>query len=511
MPEHRAAALSELADDKPHLVELDGTKVVLIRRGGTVHALAGLCPHKKVPLDKGIVAGDTIVCGVHRAAFRLDTGEVTRPPACENLARYQVRIDAGTVHVTIPEDHEAHPIPAMAAKRGTNRHFAIVGAGAAGWRAAETLRREGFGGRITVITDEKAQPYDRTDLSKSYLGPDEPDDVTIRTKEQADEAGIEIVHATVLALDPKAKTLTLKNGTERTLAFDRALIATGAAANVPDMAGTDLDGVHTLRSLSDAKALRGSLNGASRAVIVGGGFIGFEAAAALSKRDGLDVTLVVREAVPFEKQFGTAFGNRLVQEHRDAGVTVLTGTRTQCIEGEGAVEGVVVPGRTLPADIVILATGARPRTDWLPFETGDDGAVAVNEGLAVEGCRDIFAAGDIARVPTPWGKVRIEHWRFAQECGEVAARSMLGQDARYDGTPFFWTMQQIAGSYTYTGHADGWDEMDGDVLRKDFAASLMQHGKVAAVLAHGIMDAVTATEPRMAGRGPLPREEAPPV
>ena len=505
MPEHRAAALSELPNGKPHMVELDGTKVVLVRQGETVHALAGLCPHKGVPLDKGIVADGTIVCGVHRAAFALSTGEVVKPPACENLARYAVRLADGDVHVTIPEDQEPHPIPEMARKGNTNRHFVVVGAGAAGWRAAETLRREGFDGRLTVVSDEHAQPYDRTDLSKSYLGPDEPGDLTIRTRERAEAADIELVHASVQGLDPKAKTLTLKNGSQRTMAFDRLLLATGSAAAVPDLPGADLAGVHTIRTLSDAKALRGDLSDAARVVIVGGGFIGFEAAASLSKRESLSVTVVVREDVPFASQFGEAFGKRLVREHGDAGVTVLTGTETKALEGEGRVARVVTDGGTLDADVAILATGAKPRTGWLPFETGEDGGIAVDDQCRVEESSDIFAAGDIARVPTAWGKVRIEHWRFAQEMGECAARAMLDGDGTYRGTPFFWTMQQIAGSYTYTGHAGDWDAADGSVEEQDFKLSLVEDGRVAAVLAHGIDDEVTALEPAMAGKGPLPR------
>ena len=174
MAEHKAASLAELQENVPTDADVGGTGVVLVRRGDAVHALAGKCPHRGVPLSKGIVDGDTIVCGVHRAAFSLATGELLSPPACESLARHDVRIDGDDVLVTLA-DGDAHPLPTMA-KRGTDaRRFVVVGSGGAGWRAAETLRREGFEGAITVVTDEGDEPYDRTELSKSYLKPADGD------------------------------------------------------------------------------------------------------------------------------------------------------------------------------------------------------------------------------------------------------------------------------------------------------------------------------------------------
>ena len=506
MTEHRAAALSDLQDDEPIDVELDGTKVLLVRHGGSVHAVAALCPHKGVPLSKGIVADGRIVCGIHRAAFDLKSGEVVKPPACENLARYDVRVDGNDIYVTVPENHEPHPLPRMG-KGGGEKHFVIVGAGAAGWRAAETLRRESFDGRITVVTDEHPLPYDRTDLSKAYLSSDEmPDDPIIRAAGPIAAHDIEVREGAVSALDPDAKTVTV-NG--KAIAYDRVLIATGSDARRLEVPGADLDGIHVIRTLDDAKTLRNDLSNArnGNVVIVGGGFIGLEAAAALSGKD-VNVTVVLRGDAPFADLFGDEFAQRLKREHEEAGVRFVTKTNVTGFEGDARVARVKTDGDALPADLVIMAVGAEPRTGWLPFETGDDGGVAVDEAFRVRGQADVFAAGDIARVPTEWGNVRIEHWRFAQETGELAARNMLGQSAPYDGTPFFWSMQQIAGSYTYTGHAEGFDSIEGDVEPQDFSAGYVKDGMVQAVLAHGVMDEVTALEPKMAGRGPLPKEEA---
>ena len=519
MAEHHAVNLSDLAEGEPHDVELDGTKVLLVRRGDTVHAVAGLCPHKGVPLSKGVVEGGRIVCGVHRAAFDLATGEVVKPPACESLARYDVRVEGDAVHVTVPENHEPHPVPAMAKRGDDERHFVIVGAGAAGWRAAETLRRERFEGRVTVVTDEAPVPYDRTDLSKAYIkAADQPDDPVIRAPSIIHAHDIEVVEASVTGLDPEAKTISLRNGTDRDLAWDRLLLATGADARRLDVPGADLEGIHVIRTLDDAKRLRTDLADAAAeardggrlldVAIVGGGFIGLEAASALCGKEAVRVTVVLNAKKPFAELFGDDFADRLKREHEEAGVSFETEAKVIGFEGATRVSAVRIADRDpVACDLAIMAVGAEPRTGWLPFETDEDGGVAVSETFALASHPDIFAAGDIARVPTPWGRVRIEHWRFAQECGELAARNMLGASEPYDGTPFFWSMQQIEGSYTYTGHSGPDAKVEGDVAPTNFAARYLRDGKVEAVLAHGIMDEVTELEPKMAGRGPIAKEE----
>ena len=524
--EHDAAALADLAENEPVDVDLDGTKVLLVRRGERVWAVAGLCPHKGVPLSKGVVedgvgpdgrAEPRIVCGLHRAAFALHDGALRKPPACEALASYRVRVEGGRVMVSVPADDEPHPLPAMATRGDDDRHFVVVGAGAAGWRAAEALRREGFEGRVTVVTDEAPLPYDRTDLSKGYIKADEPPpDPVIREEAAIARHGIDVVEASVTGLDPDGRALSLRNGHDRTLRYDRILLATGADARRLDVPGADLPGIHVIRTLADAKALRADLadalaeakDGGRRldVAVVGGGFVGLEAASALSGKDDVRVTVVLQDAVPFADLFGEAFGRRMKAEHEEAGVQFETEASVTGFGGESRVSAVRLDGRDpVGCDLVILAVGASPRTGWLPFERDEDGGIAVDEGFRVAGRDDVFAAGDIARVPTPWGHVRIEHWRFAQECGELAARNMLGTPAPYDGTPFFWSMQQIEGSYTYTGHAEGFDSVDGDVEPTNFAAAYVKDGRVDAVLAHGITDEVTALEPRMAGRGPLER------
>jgi len=508
MNEYRVSTLSELAQNVPTEVEAGDRKVVLVRQGHTVHALAATCPHRGVPMAKGTVVGDRIVCGVHRAAFALDSGELLSPPACENLARYEVRIEADVVHVTIDESVPEHPVPFMSARGDDPRHMVVVGGGAAGWRAAEGLRREGFTGRVTVVGEEAMPPYDRTELSKGFLSADGSSEPRwLRDVALSEAKGVERIEARAVSLDTEARQLRLEGVTEP-LEYDALIVATGCEARKLDVPGETLAGVHVLRSLQDAEALNADLVDARRVVVVGAGFIGLEAASGLSDIDGLHVSVVTPDEAPMGALFGDAFAQRLAREHREAGVELVTGAKVVAMHGEQRVTSVSLDdGRTLEADLVLVAVGAKPRTDWLPFPIDDDGGVTVDGQLRVPGAGEVYLAGDIARLPTPWGTVRIEHWRFAQETGELAARNALGAAAGYQGTPFFWSMQQIGGSYTLTGHQSPDDDTVGSVDEQDFALAYRAGGRITAVLAHGIDDDITALAVRMGGVGPLPESE----
>ncbi|WP_158234188.1 FAD-dependent oxidoreductase [Oceaniglobus indicus] len=509
MAEHAATRLSDLAENQPTEVDLDGTPVLLIRRGDTVHALAAKCPHRGVPLSKGVVSGDRIVCAAHRASFAIDSGEVLAPPACENLARYDVRIDGDDVFVTVPSDSVAHPLPAMARGGDDSRRFVIIGAGAAGWRAAETLRREGFGGDIVVLSDEPHGPLDRVELSKGYLAGDgTPDVPLVRRDADRAELDIELRHASVAEVDTDTREVVLRHSSER-IDYDRLLIATGSAPRRLDPDRAHLKGVHTLRTVADADRIRDDLahwpgKRPCRVAIIGGGFIGLEVAAGLSGRDGVEVTVIMNGDVPLKAVFGAEAGQRIMQEHRDAGVRFVTSAKVDNIAGDSRVSRVCLgSGDHVETDLVLIAIGAKPRTEFLPFKRADDGSIEVNADLSVPGFDDVFLAGDIARVPTPWGKMRIEHWRFAQETGELAARNMLGRNQSYDSTPFFWTRQQAPGSYTYTGHAGTWDRISGTPEGKTFRVDYIADGLTHAILALGFDDDVTLAERKMAGKGPI--------
>ncbi|MGY9049558.1 MAG: FAD-dependent oxidoreductase, partial [Rhodobacterales bacterium] len=504
MSEHLAAKLWDLAQNTPVEVDIGARKVLLVRDGDHVHALAATCPHRGVPLSKGAVAAGRLICPAHRAIFDLASGEVMAPPACENLARYDVRIADGEVHVRLPDNAEEHPLPAMARKGDDPRRFVIIGSGAAGWRAAETLRREGFAGEVLVLSDEPHGPLDRIDLSKAYLKGDDPDTPLVRSDEARKSLDIELRQGEAASIDTVNHEVVMAHSHER-IGYDRLLIATGSDARRLDVEGTGLAGIHLLRRLKDADSLRSDLaaqlaKGPCRVAIIGGGFIGLEVATVLSGKDNVKVTVILNEARPLERQFGRDFAARIQSEHEDAGVRFVTSARVCGFAGGSRVSQVNLnDGDPVEADLVLVAVGAVPRTAWLPFHVQEDGGIHVADDLSVPEHPHVFLAGDIARIPTLWGPQRIEHWRFAQETGELAARNMLGQGRHYESTPYFWTMQQAKGSYSYTGHALEWDSIRGAPEGSKFAMEFVHDGKTEAVLALGFDDAVTLVERRMAG------------
>ncbi len=477
--------LASLQQGVPHKVMLGEDPVVLVRDVAIVRAFAGTCPHVGAPLDKAVVCDGRLVCPWHKAMFDLTDGAVLEPPALAPLPRYAVRVEAGIVHL----DGTRLPAPDVPPLRdaATVGTVALVGSGAASAAALSVLQERGFAGRVLVIGPEAATPpYDRTALSKMVIsGQAGPSSTPLRLPEDAGALTIEHIAGTVASLDARTRSIRLADG--RRIDYDRALLATGGTPVRPAIEGCALDGVHTLRSTADAAALVETIGRARSAVIVGASFIGLEAASGLRSRD-IETTVLGRSEIPFARQFGPLIGARLKRLHEDKGVRFRMSEPTR-IEGDGRAERVVLDdGTALAADLVLLATGVRPNTDFLEGATVEDGAVVVDGGLrAADG---LWAAGDIARFPFRDGAVRIEHWRVANQHGRIAARNMLGEDTAYDGVPFFWTAHHGT-RFDYLGHASEWDEVvvDGDLEALRFVAYLVRLGRVDAVVAAGRDDA----------------------
>jgi NADPH-dependent 2,4-dienoyl-CoA reductase/sulfur reductase-like enzyme/nitrite reductase/ring-hydroxylating ferredoxin subunit len=476
MPQHDVAALTDLPDGAMHPVEVDGAKILLIRDGQTVHAIGATCPHAGGPLDEGIRNGDRIICPWHKAAFCIRTGALLDPPAVDNLPRYEARIDGQRILVTTPPVEPAQPALAP-----DQRIFAIVGAGAAGALAAQTLRETGFNGRIVMLDQHNRVPYDRTVLSKYVLsGEQNAEKSPLQSQSFYRQHRIERWTAQVISLDAVQKTISCADGF--TLSYDAALLATGAAPIRPDIPGAHLGNVFVLRSREDADAILAQAERSERAVVLGASFIGMEVAASLRER-GLDVTVVGKETSPFEKQLGAKIGNVFVGLHRKNGVTFRLGQEIQALEGDGNVQTVVLRNSDrLPADLVVIGFGVHPVTDYLRGVTlNKDGGVSVDTTLkAADG---LYAAGDIASFPLQGDgpPVRVEHWRVAEQHGRIAALNMAGQTVRYDAVPVFWTIQYMK-CLTYIGHAGEWDDIivHGDLGKPEFLAYYVKNGRVVA-------------------------------
>jgi NADPH-dependent 2,4-dienoyl-CoA reductase/sulfur reductase-like enzyme len=401
------------------------------------------------------------------------------------LPRYEVRIEGERVIAALPDEPVDRRAPLMARHdaRQDERTFVILGGGAAGYMAAQTLREDGFQGRVLMITREDRLPYDRPNLSKDYLqGHAEPEWMPLRSDEFFTDHDIEVMRGKEVArVDAKRKTVSFKGG--ELLAYDALLVATGGEPRTLPIAGSDLKNVLTLRSFADSDAIIDAAEGAKSAVVIGASFIGMEAAASLKTR-GLEVTVVAPDQTPFEKTLGVEIGALFQKIHEDNGVRFRLGAKVARISGNGKVEAVEIEsGEKIDADLVVAGVGVKPATDFLAgVNLHKDGGVMVDDYLrAADG---LYAAGDIAWFPSPLTgeRQRIEHWRTAMQQGRIAAHNMAGRSVSYDSVPFFWTRQFDAG-LLYVGHTTSWDEIifQGDLSIQNFLAFYVEGNRVRAV------------------------------
>jgi 3-phenylpropionate/trans-cinnamate dioxygenase ferredoxin reductase component len=358
--------------------------------------------------------------------------------------------------------------------------FVIVGAAMAGGKAAETLREEGFDGRVVLVGAEPERPYERPPLSKDYLR-GETERTAVYLQEDPgwyDEHAVELRTSTsVESLDIGGRAVLLSGG-ER-IGYDALLLATGAEPKRPPIPGVDLDGVHVLRTLEDSDALRAVLDRGGRLVVVGAGWIGCEVAASARQR-GMDVAVVEPQSVPLEGVLGPELGAFYRDVHAEHGVALHLGTGVEAIEGAGHAERVrATDGTTLEADAVLVAVGVAPRTALAEGVLDVDDGILVDAGLRAS-ADGVFAAGDVANHHHPlFGRLRVEHWGNALEQGPVAARAMLGQDVTYDRVPYFFSDQYDVGM-EYAGHSQPGDEVvfRGDPAAREFIAFWLRDGRV---------------------------------
>ena len=373
----------------------------------------------------------------------------------------------------------------------SDRTFVIVGASLAGAKAAETLRAEGFDGRLVLVGAESERPYERPPLSKDYLrGEAERDKVYVHEEGFYAEQDIELLLGrTAVSLDTSANEVALDGG--EPLRYDRLLLATGAEPRRLSVPGAELDGIHYLRTVDDSDALRARLDGGGAVVVVGAGWIGAEVAASASQR-GLDVTIVEPLSVPLERVLGPEVGAVYRDVHTGHGVDFVSGAGVAAFEGAAAVERVVTgDGRKIDCDFVVVGVGVEPR-----IQLAAQAGLAVDNGVLVDAelrtsAADVFAAGDIANAEHPFygERIRVEHWANALNQGPAAARNMLDQAVPYDRLPYFYSDQYDVGM-EYTGFARTWDRVvfRGDPAKPEFIAFWLQGDRVLAGMNVNVWD-----------------------
>lgn len=470
-------AAADLSDGHMLVGHAEGEGVLLARRGAEVFAVSATCTHYGGPLGEGLLVGDTVRCPWHHACFSLRSGQALAAPALNPLACWDVEQRDERLYVLRKSKAR---VEAVTVRSGLTS-VVIVGGGAAGLAAAEALRQQGYMGRLALLSADSAPPVDRPNLSKDYLAGTAPEEwIPLRPPEFFEQQQINLLLRTRVArIDVEGKRVVTEAGASYD--YDALLLATGAEPVRLTIAGAELPHVHYLRSLADSRAIIDELGHVKRAVVVGSGFIGLEAAAALRAR-GLEVHVVSPDARPLEKVLGPELGDFIRALHEEHGVVFHLGQQLRSID---AAQVTLADDSRVAAELVIVGIGVRPslalaEAAGLRTEHG----VVVNELLETS-VSGIFAAGDIARWPDPHSgeSIRVEHWAVAQRQGQIAARNLLGQRQPCNFVPFFWS-QHYDVTVSYVGHAVGWDrlEIDGSIAARDCRVTFRRGERTLAVV-----------------------------
>ena len=492
MKEIAVAKVNDLQNGQMQQIAVEDSQILLSKINDKFYATGAFCSHNGAPLAKGVLCGEKIICPWHNACFNAIAGQQEEPPGLDSLSTFATRVEGERVLVELPKCFSQHRTLEMARHipKVDSRTFVVLGAGAAGINAIEVLRQQGFQGTAVLISAEEKLPYDRTKLSKGYLqGQADEESLSLRSQEFYAKHNIQLYFGQrVSEVNALNKSLTFADGSN--LEYDSLLLATGGQPRKLDVPGADLTNIFTLRQPEDVNSVLNTVKKAQKALVIGSSFIGMEAAASLTQQ-GLKVTVVSPDEVPFKKILGKELGKMFQQVHESNGVSFKFGTKATEFTGEEKVEAAILEsGERVACDLVIVGIGVEPNTSYLKGLKLNEknNSIPTNEYLQTQ-IEDIYAAGDIASFPyAPMEETtRIEHWRLAAQHGRIAATNMLHQNSPdlqsvSQIVPFFWSGQYDL-KLRYVGHAEKWDEIhiDGDLDRQEFLAFYIQNNKTMAV------------------------------
>lgn len=457
---------------------VDGEEVLLVRSGTRFFAVGAYCTHYHGPLAEGLVVDDEVRCPWHHACFSLHTGEALRAPALDPISCWHVEQAGEKVFV------KRKLTPSASKDVSPTAHptsIIIVGGGAAGLAAADMLRRQGYGGPLTMISADSAAPCDRPNLSKDFLaGSASPDWIPLRPPEWYSERKIDLIlDSRVTSLDTKQKTIGTEDG--KMYEYGALLLATGADPVRLPLEGNTTSQIFYVRSFADSRAIVSKAVSGKQAVVIGASFIGLEVAASLRARN-VNVRVVAPDQVPMEKILGSQVGLFVRSLHESHGVVFHLGETVKRVDGDNVL---LTGGQTIQADFIVVGVGVRPS-----ITLAEGAGLKMDRGIAVDeyletSAPGVYAAGDVARWPDPHTgeQVRVEHWVVAERQGQTAAKNMLGLRERFDAVPFFWS-QHYDVQINYVGHAEKWDRIaiDGDIEKRNCTVRYMQKGHTLAVV-----------------------------
>ncbi|XP_012253886.2 apoptosis-inducing factor 3 isoform X2 [Athalia rosae] len=453
---------NDIKDNEMKLLPLgeDGGKILLIKQDGELHAVGTKCSHYGALLSTGALGQGRVRCPWHGACFNIKTGDIEDYPGLDSLPCYNVSVsNNGDVKVRAKRkelETNKRTKQMVAFKAESAKTVVIVGGGPAGATCAETLRQEGFTGRIVMVCKESALPYDRPKVSKVIDGT--IDKLLLRSQLFYDEHNIEtLLGNPAIGLDTNRKIVKLS--TNEDLAYDHLFIATGGVARWPDVPGVDLANIFVMREFTDSAAVYAQIGSEKHVVVLGLGFVGMEAAAYCVGKCA-SVTVVGRDSAPFKAVYGEEIGLRIKQEFEQKGVRfILDNTIARFIpkdDGKTLNQVELKDGTYLECDMAILGIGCTFSTDWLKetqLQLRPDGTIATDKYLQTN-VENIYAGGDIAYAPVFSSKdlpAAIGHYGLAHYHGKIAALNICGKETPLRAVPFFWTML-FGKSYRYAGH-----------------------------------------------------------
>ncbi|CAG5129586.1 unnamed protein product [Candidula unifasciata] len=513
MIETVVGSTGDFTDGQIQEVDVGDKKVLLVKEDGQFFAVSSKCTHYGAPLAKGAYCKGVVRCPWHGACFDVKTGDIEDYPGLDSLHKFQVEVRDGKVVVKAdPAALEAGKrVKSMVKKSADNKKTVVlVGGGPATVVCAETLRQEGYTGRIIIVSQEEYLPYDRIKLSKALNI--KPGEITLRSQEFYDQNGIELLLGKqVTKLEAGEKKIVLEDG--QSVSYDTLVLATGGKPRILPVPGSDLKNVYMLRTPKDANAIAENSQG-KNVVIIGSSFIGMEVTAFLADK-AASVSVVDLVQVPFQLTLGSQIGKYMQKLHEEKGVRFHFETSVKELTGEGGylTQAELANGTILPADVCVMGVGVVPATDFLKdsgLNLTSRGFVSVNKRMQTN-LPDVYAAGDIVEFPlytVDDQSVNIQHWQMAHQHGRIAGLNIAGKAQDIHSVPYFWTMQ-YGKSVRYTGYGPGYDDivLHGDLNENKFVAYYTKNDKVVAVASLGWDPIVSQAAELMCKGGTISKDE----